>query len=114
MVKNILEELILLKLEKTMDHFGICTCEICKDDVMAFALNNLQPRYASSTGGDVMIRFGMNSEQGQAELLTAISKGIERVKNNPRHEPLSQSEDDMADEDDYGDDDDDNAGIVLN
>ncbi|KJS88310.1 MAG: hypothetical protein JM58_01345 [Peptococcaceae bacterium BICA1-8] len=63
----------------------ICSCDICKADIMAVALNHLPPRYANTDKGGLYVRAGILDSQLSTDLLVEVSKAIEHIKNNPRH-----------------------------
>ncbi len=83
--KNIMEELVDSLLDVYMKDVGMCACEQCRADVRAFALNCLPPRYVVSTGGGIFVRVNALTCQSQADIATAIMKGIRVVMANPRH-----------------------------
>ncbi len=63
-----------------------CGCEQCEDDVMAFALNHLRPRYAGGTREGVAVTsVDLQRDQTRAELMVAVLDAMRRVSNNPRH-----------------------------
>ncbi|MFZ5943373.1 MAG: late competence development ComFB family protein [Bacillota bacterium] len=64
---------------------GICPCDTCKADIMAYALNQLPPRYVNTDKGELYVRAGTLNSQMATDLLVAVSKAIEHVTKNPRH-----------------------------
>lgn len=63
-----------------------CACEHCEEDVMAFALNHLRPRYAGGTlEGVAVTSVDLQRDQTRAELMVAVLDAMRRVSNNPRH-----------------------------
>ncbi len=84
--KNLMEELVDIQLDDYIKATGMCTCEQCKEDVRAYALNNLPPRYIVTTGGGIFSRVNATTNQAQANIGAAIMKGIRIVKVNPRHD----------------------------
>ncbi|MGQ0714102.1 MAG: late competence development ComFB family protein [Gemmatimonadaceae bacterium] len=78
-VKDVYEEL------KSRDP-SFCGCEQCEDDVLAFALNHLRPRYAGGTREGVAVTsVDLQRDQTRAELMVAVLDAMRRVTNNPRH-----------------------------
>lgn len=78
-VKEVYEEL------RTKDA-TFCGCEQCQDDVLAFALNHLRPRYAGGTREGVAVTsVDLQRDQTRAELMVALLDAMRRVRNNPRH-----------------------------
>jgi competence protein ComFB len=63
-----------------------CDCEQCQDDVMAYALNNLKPRYTS--GGPRAVAytsFQLQQAGTRSELAVVVMEAMRRVAMNPRH-----------------------------
>ena len=78
-VKEVYEEL------KSRDA-SFCGCAQCEDDVLAFALNHLRPRYAGGTREGVAVTsVDLQRDQTRAELMVAVLDAMRRVTNNPRH-----------------------------
>jgi competence protein ComFB len=68
-----------------------CGCEQCEEDVLAFALNHLRPRYAGGTREGVAVTsVDLQRDQTRAQLMVAVLDAMRRVSNNPRH-PVSQA-----------------------
>lgn len=84
--KNILEDLIVYKLDELIDTTGVCKCDRCRNDIIAISLNKLPSRYVSSSGGDIMARMQSMDDQMQANITASILKAIEVVKSKPHHE----------------------------
>jgi len=85
-VKNMMEELVEVRLEEDMRAAGVCTCTKCKADVFALALNNLKPHYVVTSQGNVFSHMEGSTTQSQAELTVALTEAIRLVGSNPRHE----------------------------
>ena len=65
---------------------SFCGCAQCQDDVLAFALNHLRPRYAGGTREGVAVTsVDLQRDQTRAELMVAVLDAMRRVSNNPRH-----------------------------
>ena len=65
---------------------SFCGCAQCEDDVLAFALNHLRPRYAGGTREGVAVTsVDLQRDQTRAELMVAVLDAMRRVSNNPRH-----------------------------
>jgi competence protein ComFB len=63
-----------------------CGCEQCEEDVLAFALNHLRPRYAGGTREGVAVTsVDLQRDQTRAQLMVAVLEAMRRVSNNPRH-----------------------------
>jgi competence protein ComFB len=70
---------------------AFCGCAQCEDDVLAFALNHLRPRYAGGTREGVAVTsVDLQRDQTRAELMVAVLDAMRRVANNPRH-PIGEA-----------------------
>ncbi|MEM1485292.1 late competence development ComFB family protein [Oscillospiraceae bacterium PP1C4] len=79
---NIMEKLVVEKLDAAFAKFNCCKCDRCKQDVAAIALNKLTPKYVVT---DQSSMIDLISRQTSAEVTTAIIKAILIVRANPRH-----------------------------
>lgn len=84
--RNLMEELVEDKLDEYILDADVCTCERCRADIMALALNNLPPRYIVSISGDVYSRFDAVKTQFQADVIITVLNAIEVIKNRPLHD----------------------------
>ena len=84
-IRNVSEDLVDMYLEECIKNSGMCTCARCRADVRAFALNNFPPRYVVTEFGDALTRALALSTQFQADIITAIMRGVLLVRDNPRH-----------------------------
>ncbi|MGI6567077.1 MAG: late competence development ComFB family protein [Firmicutes bacterium] len=64
-----------------------CTCQRCRDDVVALAASRLPTRYTTTFTGRALIGFELQSKQAQLDILQAILAAIDRVNESPRHDP---------------------------
>ncbi|MEM1485289.1 late competence development ComFB family protein [Oscillospiraceae bacterium PP1C4] len=83
--KNVMETLVLQKLEAMLDKLDCCKCEKCRLDIAAYALNHLPPKYAVSRVGEVLSKLNVLSVQHEADIISLLVMGADIVKNNPRH-----------------------------
>lgn len=86
-VQNVMETLVEEQLDKFMATSNICTCELCRADVKALALNKLPPRYASRLEGNLITRVDNMRRQASTDVIAAIIEAISTVSKNPRHTP---------------------------
>jgi competence protein ComFB len=82
---NYMEEIVRNNLDNMLERMDGCTCEICKMDVMAIALNNLKPAYVASEKGVLYSRINDMEIQMKADVTTAIADAVQTVKRRPRH-----------------------------
>jgi competence protein ComFB len=65
---------------------AFCGCQQCEEDVLAFALNHLRPRYAGGTREGVAVTsVDLQRDQTRAQLMVAVLDAMRRVSSNPRH-----------------------------
>ena len=81
---NLMEDLVIARLDSTLDRFNCCKCDKCKKDIAALALNRLKPRYVVMKEGDQEKRNKAEQENGQ-EVTGALVQAILVVKKNPLH-----------------------------
>ena len=64
-----------------------CGCDRCAEDVMAYALNKMRPRY--SGGGDLGVALAnLDLQRGDARATIAVTllEGMRRVGTNPHRQ----------------------------
>lgn len=84
-LKNIMETLILEKLDELGDKLDCCKCKKCRMDIASYALNRMPPKYVATYEGSVYSKLDTLSVQYEADLLNAIYQAVDIVKNSPRH-----------------------------
>ena len=88
--KNLMEELVDMRIDDLMGAIDMCRCPQCREDVKAYALNHLAPCYVTSNKGSVFSRFTAQTAQHQAEVASILVRAIEIVRKSPRHESAMQ------------------------
>ncbi len=86
MPRNMMEEMVDSRLDDFMRTESVCQCERCRADIMALALNNLQPKYIVSVSGEVYTRYDALKAQFQADVITTILCAIAVINKRPRHD----------------------------
>ena len=81
---NLMEELVISRLESTLMRFNCCKCNKCKKDIAALALNRLAPKYVVINRDDEEKRKAAENEFG-SEVTGALVQAIMVVKKEPRH-----------------------------
>ena len=64
-----------------------CSCQQCRDDVIALAASQLPSRYTTSPTGRALIGVELQSKQVQLDIFQAILTAIAKVNQSPRHNP---------------------------
>ena len=86
-LKNFMEDLVWQRLDEIIDgHKHVCSCEICRYDIVALALNSLPPRYIVTNQGEIFSRIKSLEHQLNIDIFTAISHAIQIVSNQPHHD----------------------------
>ena len=66
-------------------HFPeFCGCEICREDVLVFALNRVPARYVSSRTGSVVTEVNLEKEQNRATLEVTMMEALRKINLAPR------------------------------
>lgn len=86
MVHNVMEDLIRAEIDEYIDNLGICTCPICRRDLLTLTLNNVQPKYVTSEKGAAITKAErIASREEKIKLLTEITYCAQMVKKRPHH-----------------------------
>lgn len=85
-LENCMEILVEQMFDQATKDMDICQCGKCKLDIMALALNSLQPRYAVTRQGAVFVKLNMLEQQFSTDVLSAIVKGAMTVQESQNHE----------------------------
>ena len=65
---------------------GFCGCDVCRDDVLVYALNRLKPHYVAQRPGEILTNVSMERDQQRADAAVVLMDGFKRVKASPRPE----------------------------
>ncbi len=84
-LQNLMEGTVEQVVEEYMAKQNMCTCEQCRKDVAALALNNLPPRYIVTPKGASYSQADLLEIQKYVDVIGAINKAIKLVKDHPRH-----------------------------
>lgn len=86
-LKNLMEYEVHRTIENLLkNRTDICTCDKCKLDMEAIALNNLKPKYVVTEKGSIFAKLDTLSYQYDADILMEVMKAINKVGENPHHE----------------------------
>ncbi|MGA2384207.1 MAG: late competence development ComFB family protein [Gemmatimonadales bacterium] len=85
-MKNVVEALVVREYDRLLPAVpGACNCDVCREDVMVYALNRLQPHYVATPAGEVISSVEMEKVQGQADIAVALMDAFRVVASAPRH-----------------------------
>lgn len=86
-LKNVMEDAVEYQLNKLLPTMPtVCSCEKCRLDMMAFALNRLSPQYVRTDAGALYQKLNNSSQQAQTEVLTAVINAITIISAHPKHD----------------------------
>lgn len=85
-LRNIMEDMVLEKIDSIINSLGCCTCEKCKADIAAYVLNRVKPKYVVTDKGALFSKTSELNRASDTDLLMKIVEASEQVKQNPRHE----------------------------
>jgi chemotaxis protein methyltransferase CheR len=85
-LKNAIEDIAKDCLEASLTlRYDICTCSVCKNDMLAYILSHVPARYVTCEEGALHTIIQQTRIEHQAEIARATLAAIELVSNNPRH-----------------------------
>jgi len=83
-IQNLTEHHVAASYEALRSHFpDFCGCEVCREDVLVFALNRTQPRYVATLEGSVVTEVNLETEQSRAPIDVAMMEGFRKVSLAP-------------------------------
>ena len=84
---NEMEAIVFGKIDELIeDDPHISSCEKCRLDVVAIALNYLPPRYTVTARGQVFAKVSLLNQQFGADVVSAIIRAMGKVKERPLHD----------------------------
>ena len=83
--RNIMESLVEMEYESIKDSLDCCTCPVCHNDIVAYALNLLPTKYVATRTGEVYSKSYILRIQHRADITSALVKAAAVIKENPRH-----------------------------
>ena len=79
---NLMEQLVVERLDEVFSKFNCCRCDKCRRDVAALALNTLAPHYVVAEPDQLP---ALIKSCDTKEISSALVKAILQVKNHPQH-----------------------------
>lgn len=83
--KNMMEGIVEAAYDRYSSQFDCCTCERCRNDVIAYALNKLPGKYVVTEQGNLISKARALDIQYNVDVTAALAEGFQLVTNNPRH-----------------------------
>jgi hypothetical protein len=85
MIRNLVEDHAREAYAEIRGRFpDFCGCEVCRQDVLVYALNRLAPRYVAGLEGAVVTEVNLERDQNRASIEVAVMEGIRKVTLAPR------------------------------
>jgi hypothetical protein len=85
MIRNLSEEHVAAAYDALRRHYvDFCGCDVCRADVLVFALNRVAPRYVASLAGSVVTEVNLEKGQSRAPIDVAVMEGFRKVSLAPR------------------------------
>lgn len=82
---DVMQLLVEEKKDRYIKMFGLCSCERCAADVVAFALNGLQPKYMVLPKTKVIPYTRVYEHKLSSTVTAQILRACQVVAENPRH-----------------------------
>ena len=84
--RNYMEDAALEELDEVLDRMdGFCGCEKCRNDMAAWALNRLSPKYVATGSGAIYTKLEQLKAQSRADVVMKLMEAAKVVKAHPRH-----------------------------
>jgi competence protein ComFB len=84
-MKSVTEQLVARSYEELLPSVPeLCRCEVCREDVLVYALNRLPPHYSATLKGEVVSKVELEAGQGSIDVTVVLLEGMRRVADSPR------------------------------
>ena len=84
--ENMMEPMVEDEFTSMLPGLDCCTCEQCRNDIIAWALNHLPPKYVATRAGGVISKADTLRIQHLTDVRTALVRAVVVVSEHPRHE----------------------------
>ncbi|MDR3091764.1 MAG: late competence development ComFB family protein [Clostridiales bacterium] len=84
-VKNYMRDCVNDVLNVVMEKVSCCSCEKCRMDVIAMALNALPPKYIVTKKGELYSKLSKLQQQFEVDVMREVARAAELVSKRPRH-----------------------------
>ena len=82
---NVMQVLVEEKAPKYVQMFGLCSCERCMEDVKAYTLNHLPPKYVVLEPGDRIPRLTVYEGKLTSDITAQLLQACKVVMERPHH-----------------------------
>ncbi len=84
-MKNLLEDAVAKEYEVLKPKVsGFCGCDLCRDDVLVYALNRLPPKYVATDTGEVVSAVSLGVGQPKTDISVMLMEAFNKVMADPR------------------------------
>lgn len=83
--RNIMEDLVEDQFDEIKDNLDCCTCEQCRSDIIAYALNQLPSKYVVSEIGELITKLHSLEVQKVTDVRRYLIEASGIVREHPRH-----------------------------
>ena len=82
---NVMQVLVEEKAPKYVQMFGLCACKRCMEDVKAYTLNHLPPKYVVLEQGDRVPRLTVYEGKFSSDITAQLLQACKVVMETPHH-----------------------------
>ena len=82
---NMMEEIVELEYGDRRDELDCCSCDRCRNDIIAYVLTRLPAKYVVTQQGDLYAKLDSLHAQTQADITKLLVQAAKVVSSNPRH-----------------------------
>ena len=82
---NVMQVLVEEKAPKYVEMFGLCTCKRCMEDVKAYTLNHLPPKYVVLEPNDRVPRLTVYEGKFSSDITAQLLQACKVVMRTPHH-----------------------------
>ena len=83
--ENMMETIVEETMQVMAPELDCCICEQCRNDIAAWALNHLPPKYVVTQAGGAISKADTMRIQHLTDVRTALVQAAQVVKTQPRH-----------------------------
>ena len=85
--QNVMEQLAEMMYDSIAPTLNCCACPLCRDDIIAYALNHLPTKYVAMRKGEPYPKLFILRKEYQTRVMAALVHGAAVVRDHPRHGP---------------------------
>lgn len=86
MYRNVMEAFVEAKVDRLWKNHTGCTCSRCREDVIALALNHLQPKYVVSEAGALYVKMEQLENVNEVEVTQQVAAAMKVIGEHPHHD----------------------------